>query len=143
VKLNPKTEVEYRAKMARRHLEDAERALQIGDYRGTVDSAQRSAENAAKAVIAIYRIPSWSHDPSAELLDVTSTLPKAARERALNLARLAHELAPEHGRATYGEPLRELTPWDLYGKSEAESAVEKAEKAVDLMNQILPKPNES
>lgn len=137
MKLNPKTEVEYRAKMARRHLEDAERALQIGGYRGTVDSAQRSAEKRRKGGYSHLPDSKLSHDPSAELLDVTSTLPKAARERALNLARLTHELAPEHGRATYGEPLRGLTPWDLYGKSETESAIEKAKKAVDLMNQIL------
>ena len=67
MKINPLGEVSYRLKLAVHYLKDAEDAYRRGDYRGTVASSQLSTENAAKAVIAFFRIPSWSHDPAPEL----------------------------------------------------------------------------
>ncbi|MCC6065763.1 MAG: HEPN domain-containing protein, partial [Thermofilum sp.] len=70
LRLNPLSEVEYRERLAERYLADAEGAFERGDFRGTVASSQLAAENAAKAVVAVYRVPSWSHDPSHELREV-------------------------------------------------------------------------
>jgi HEPN domain-containing protein len=50
LRLNPLSEVEYRAKLAERYLADAEGAFERGDFGGTVASSQLAAENAAKAV---------------------------------------------------------------------------------------------
>jgi HEPN domain-containing protein len=61
---DPVDEVRYRYKPAVNYLSDAEEDLSRGRWRNAVASAQLAAENAAKAVIAVYRIPSWSHDPS-------------------------------------------------------------------------------
>jgi len=73
-----------------------------------------SAENAAEAVITVYRVPSWSHGPSHELRELISQVSQSLRPLVEELAEMASLLAPEHGRLTYGEPSRGLTPWDIY-----------------------------
>lgn len=135
--LNPINEVKYRLKLAKQYFRDAREAYSRRDYRGTVMSSQLSAENAAKAVIAVFRIPSWSHDPSLELLELIDQLPETVRKNAVDLANIAKTLAPEHGRATYGEPLRGLTPWDIYGEEDARKALKMAEKAFRITQNIL------
>ncbi len=65
---DPIDEVNCRYRLAINYLREANEAFSRGgDWRGTIAAAQLSAENAAKAVIAVYRIPSRSHDPSSEL----------------------------------------------------------------------------
>lgn len=123
--------------MAEKYLEEAREAYGRRDYRLTVASSQLCAENAAKAVISVYRTPSWSHDPSNELLEVAQQLPQHLREYTEELAEIARTLASEHGRTTYGEPLRGLTPWNLYGEREAAESLRMAERTWELMKKIL------
>ena len=137
MKLNPRREVEYRAQLAREYLEDAENSLRAGNFRGCVQSSQLATENAAKAVIATRRAPSWGHDPSAELLEVAGELDPQQRAEATRLAELSSQLAPEHGRATYGEPERYITPRMLYNLKAAEKAIALAREAVEIMNRIV------
>lgn len=59
MKLNPQSEVRYRVELATRYLKEAEEAVERKDHRGAVASSQLCAENAAEAVIALYRISSW------------------------------------------------------------------------------------
>lgn len=110
MKIDPHSEVEYRTKLAKKYLEEAEAAYTRSDYRATATSSQLCAENAAKAATAHFRIPSRSHNPSHELREVAKTTPNHIKRLAKELASIAQELAPEHGRATYGEPNRGLTP---------------------------------
>lgn len=134
---DPRSEVNYRRKLAEGYLKEAKRAYDRGDWRDTVANAQLAAENAAKAIIAIYRAPSWTHDPYYELLDILDNLPEDVRERAREVAEIAHTLAPEHGRTTYGEPARGLTPWELYTREDAEKALKLAQKAIENLDRIL------
>ena len=63
-----------------------------------------------KAVIACFRIPSWTHDPSEELRSIVEEHGSMIRiklgERGvqvlLTLADYAEELALEHARGNYG-----------------------------------------
>jgi hypothetical protein len=64
LELDPAEEVAYRLALAREHLDRARRRFQVEDWAGVVEAAQLAAENAAKAVIAHFHVPSWSHDPS-------------------------------------------------------------------------------
>jgi len=137
LKIDPSAEAEYRFKLSSEYLKRAEKFLRTGDYRESVEASQLSVENAAKAVIALRRIPSWSHDPSDELMEVAEELPMELRGLAEELALLAHELAPEHGLATYGRLTEGLTPWDLYDEARACEALRKARRAHELMKQIL------
>lgn len=137
MRINPLREVRYRVRLSSGYLERARRFLSTGDYKESVEASQLSAENAAKAVIALYRIPSWSHDPSDELLEVAQELPKELKGRAEELAELAHQLAPEHGLTSYGRPEEGLTPWEIYDEEGASSALEKAERTHRLLREIL------
>ncbi|MBS7654151.1 HEPN domain-containing protein [Candidatus Bathyarchaeota archaeon] len=136
--IDPSNEVKYRLKLAERYLIEARRAYRRRDYRETISYSQLSAENSAKTIIAVFRIPSWSHDPSGELLDLLENLPENIRENTIEIAEAARALAPEHGRSVYGEPLRGLTPWDIYNKEDAEKALKLAEKTfkktIDVLN---------
>jgi HEPN domain-containing protein len=136
-KINPISEIGYRLKLAERYLMEAEDAYGRGDFRGTVSSSQLAAENAAKAVIAVYRIPSWSHDPSHELREIASQIPQNLKPQLEELAEIAGLLAPEHGRAVYGEPTKGLTPWEIYTENDAELALQRAKRAVELARILL------
>jgi len=137
LKFNPRKEVEYRIELAVRFLGEAEKAWSSGDWRRVVESSQLASENAAKSVIAIYRIPSWSHDPYEELIEISLSLKSEYRKPISRLAEMAHELAPEHGRVVYGEPSRGMTPWDLYSKEDAENALSKAREAVKIAKNLI------
>ena len=137
MRYDPRDEVLYRLRMARNYLEEVRRAMEAGDYRLVAEASQLAAENAAKAVIAVYRVPSWTHDPYHELMDLVRELPRELRTYARELAEIAHRLAPEHGRATYGDPLRGLTPWELYSREDAERFLRWAVKAVELAELVL------
>lgn len=137
MKFDPSHEIEYRAQLARGYLQDAERRLDSSDFKGCVQYSQLAAENAAKAVIATRRTPSWGHDPSSELLAIAKELGPDRQERVNRLAGISSQLAPEHGRTTYGEPERFLTPWALYDLQAADRAVALAREAVAIMNAII------
>ena len=137
MRIDPAAEVSYRLRLAELYLMDAENAFKRGDFRAVVASSQLSAENAAKAVIAVFRVPSWSHDPSPELRELRNRVPEAVRGLLDELADIAEELAPEHGRATYGEPTRALTPWDIYDEGDARRALERARRALANARAVL------
>jgi len=69
MKIDPKEEVDYRIKLAKQYLKSAE-AFNRKDYRATVAESQLAVENFAKAVIAFFRIPSWSHNLAPELKEL-------------------------------------------------------------------------
>ena len=139
MKIDPEAEVRYRVKLAKGYLERAKRFFSTRDFRECVEASQLASENAAKAVIALRRVPSWSHDPSDELTEVAETLPEDARSLAAELAMLARELSVEHGVVTYGRPGEGLAPWELYGEPETRRILEKAERSVELMETLLEK----
>ena len=134
---DPLDEVLYGRELAKKYLEDAQKAYRGEDWRGSVASVQSVTENVAKAIIAIYRTPSWRHDPSDELYEITNELPRDIRNMVRELAKIAHTLAPEHARTTYGDPIRRLTPWQLYNKEDSERAINLARRAVEIMEEVL------
>lgn len=139
MKLNPINDIVYRINLAKKYLEEAEKAYSRSDWRTTVSSSQLSAENSGKAVIAFYKIPGWSHDPSPELLEIISTTPLEINEKIERLAEITRLLAPEHGRSTYGEPIRGITPWEIYTDKDAEKSLRMAREALYYSLTILKK----
>jgi len=53
------------------------------------------------------------------------------------LALIVKMLAPELGRATYGEPSRGLTPWEIYGRDDAERSLNYAKKILRICEESL------
>jgi len=137
ISIDPGAEVNYRLRLAENYLKDAEESFKRGDFRATVASSQLTVENSAKAIISVFRIPSWSHDPSHELREIAQQIPLDVRHLVEELADLAEILAPEHGRSTYGEPARGLTPWEIYSRDDAEKTLQYARKAVEIAGIIL------
>ncbi|MEM2126741.1 MAG: HEPN domain-containing protein [Candidatus Bathyarchaeia archaeon] len=69
-------EAAYRIRLSESHLADAEEVYRRKDHSGTVASSQLCVENSAKAVIAFFRILSWSHDLSQELWELLDRIPE-------------------------------------------------------------------
>jgi len=134
---DPGEEVAYRLALAREHLDRAKKRFDIEDWAGVVEAAQLTAEKAAKAVIAHFHVPSWSHDPSGELQELVAQLPSTLATDVLKLATIARELAPEHGIATYGVPQERLTPAQLYSREKAAKTLKLAEEALEIAMLIL------
>ena len=137
MRLDPKDEVKYRIKLAEKYFEKARDSYKRREYRDTVLNSQLSVENSAKAVIACYKTPSWSHNPAPELRDLLEKIPEKFKSDILKLAEMAETLASEHGRATYGEPTLHLTPWEIYTSKEAEKALKYAEKSLEIAHAII------
>lgn len=135
--LNPVREIRYRFRLATEHMKRAERLFKLRDWVGVVNSVQLAVENFAKALIAAFEVPTWSHDPSTQLLKLLDRFPSSLRDDIQVIARVVRELAPEHGRSTYGEPSRGLTPSELYREGHASEALDKAVKVLDATRKVL------
>lgn len=134
---NPLSEVKYRYRLATEYLEDAERQFFLRNWAGVVSSSQLAVENFAKSVIAIFEVPTWSHDPSNQLSNLIERLPSDLLEEVKELATMARELAPEHGRSTYGEPNAGLTPRNIYKENHASNALKNAKKAETIVKKVF------
>ena len=135
--VDPLSEARYRYRLAAGHLARAERFLALGDWVGAVHFAQMAAENFAKAVIALYEVPTWSHDPSNQLLKLLGRIPQSLEGEVRELAAIAREAAPEHGRSTYGEPEGGLTPDDIYTETHARELAAKARRAGEIAANVF------
>ncbi|MBO3803994.1 MAG: HEPN domain-containing protein [Candidatus Brockarchaeota archaeon] len=113
VEIDPEDEVAFRLDVAKEQLEAAMKRFGVEDWVGTVQASQLTAENAAKALIAHFHLPSWTRDPSDELRDVLGGIPNDFRGEIDALIDIVSALAPEHGRASYGVPAERITPGRL------------------------------
>lgn len=134
---NPLSEVRYRYRLAVEHLERAGRLFSLRDWVGTISSSQLAVENFAKAVISVFEVPTWSHDPSNQLNGLMKKLPSDIEDVVKELASLARGMAPEHGRSSYGEPSAGLVPSDIYKEEHATDALTNAKKAGEIAEKVL------
>ena len=81
--LDPVEEALYRLRLASEHLKRAELALRARDWPMAVHFSQLAAENAAKAIIAVFEAPARTHDPSEQLLGryMMRSMPRSALAR--------------------------------------------------------------
>ena len=135
--LNPLSEIKYRRRLASENLKRAEMLFNLRDWVGVVSSSQNAVENFAKAVIAVFEVPTWSHDPSDQLESLLGRLPSSLTGIIRELMAIARDTAPEHGRSTYGEPDAGLTPSDIYGEEHASSMLEKARRSKEIADEVL------
>jgi len=77
------------------------------------------------------------HDPSSQPLRLLDKIPQGLAEEVRELASTARELAPEHGRSTYGEPGEGLTPDDIYTEAHVGDFVAKAIKAREIAMRVF------
>ena len=137
MEIDPQEEVIYRLNTAAEQLEAATKRFSIEDWVGTVQASQLTAENAAKAVISHFHLPSWTHDPSNELREILNKIPNHLKNDAEKLIDIVSTLAPEHGRTSYGIPTERITPRQLYNRENAGEALRKAHEAYEISIKIL------
>ena len=134
---DPQEEYEYRLDLSREHLDESTRALKADAYIAAIHEAQLAIENAAKAVIAIFSIPSWIHNPAPELREIAKRVQeKEIRDLIEELAEIAEIAAPYHAGSSYGNAERRLTPRQVYTRREAQILVERANRAIDIALQV-------
>jgi hypothetical protein len=78
--IDPIGELKYRLALANEHLRRAEMYCPLGDWAECVHYSQLSIENFAKALISMYEVPTWSRDPSNQLLTLLNQLPGRFKE---------------------------------------------------------------
>jgi HEPN domain-containing protein len=135
--LNPLNEARYRHKLAIEHLERTERLFSLKDWVGAVSSSQLAIESFAKSLIALFEVPTWSHDPSNQPDALISKMPRKAASDVKQLAALVLKMAPEHGRSSYGEPNAGLVPSDIYREKHALEAIGDGRKAGAIAERVL------
>ena len=129
------SDAEYRLRLARGFLAEAEEDLRSSRWRSCVDDAQLAVENAAKSVVARFGPVPRSHDMSAVLSEHLrqGTIPPQLRESVELLQDLSRQLGfEEHVRSDYGDEARGITPWELFQEPDAQRAIEVARRALDL-----------
>lgn len=133
---DPISEYEYRLKLANEHLKTAERCFEDGLYYVAVHYAQLSIENAAKALIALYKPVPWRHDVGDTLMELANEREELQRykDKILKIAQIADEVAILHGISTYGDVRSLKTPSELYSKDDA---LELIKKARQVLNEVI------
>lgn len=131
---------QYRLRLAREHLEEAVKALGASALVAAIHEAQLSIENSAKAVIAVFKPPSWVHNPGPELRELVRegrAPSRRARSAMLRLAEIAEEAAPHHALSSYGDVRREATPRDIYTEGDARRLVGMASEALRIATDLI------
>ena len=135
--IDPIRELEYRLALANEHLRRAEMYCQVSDWAGCVHYSQLSIENFAKALISMYEVPTWSHDPSNQLLTLLSQLPEDLRGYCEGVG--TYESRGGRGTCSINlwRTLKWLTPGMLYDRDYASALLNKARRARDIVNTVL------
>lgn len=136
------SEVEIRLRDAQASLSTAQRLFLAEDYRAVVQNAQLCIELSAKAMIAYYEEPAWTHDPSEELLKILEEHGEEIAEMLGNeveslytLAMDVRVAAPWHARSTYGMRSKDgiwLPAMDVCTKEMAEGLLERARRSYQM-----------
>jgi HEPN domain-containing protein len=132
-------EVGYRLELARGFLEHAEGAFTRGVFFACADAAQRAAENAAKALVALVEPPSKTHAPADRLAILLrqGALSLPAGVAADELVASVRALGPElHIEAGYGSEDERLAPWETIDSARAREALEGARLVVGLCERV-------
>ncbi|MBI4704236.1 MAG: HEPN domain-containing protein [Deltaproteobacteria bacterium] len=123
-------------------LADARRNLRDGAWRVVCITGQLAVEMAAKAVIAAFAEPRWTHDPGEQLRSVLlarsdteldAAFGPSSRAALEQLAQEASEAALWHGRATYGQRTEDgsrLAAAEVCTEEAARELLGRAERAV-------------
>jgi HEPN domain-containing protein len=79
--------------------------------------------------------------PLDQLLRLLDRVPQNLVEDLRELASISREVAPEHGRSTYGEPGEGLTPNDIYTEVHARDFVARARRAREIAVRLFRELN--
>jgi len=139
---------------AKRLLKDAESCLStaknnlsLKEWRVVSQYSQLAVELSAKAIIACFEEPRWTHDPSEELDEIVQThkheivrlLGEDMIERLAHLSEEVEQAAPWHGWSTYGKRTKKgiVPALELCTEELSKELLEKAERALQTASDLL------
>jgi HEPN domain-containing protein len=137
-------EADYRRRLAEGFLKEATEDMRLERWRSCVSNSQLAAENAAKAVLATAGPVGKTHQPSALLRQALTEGRYSEAERvAIEALAAASEAlgADVHAESNYGDDARWLTPWEIFGRQEAQTALGQAEQAMSNLQSLLTEPH--
>jgi HEPN domain-containing protein len=127
--MNSHEDVEYRLKLAKGFLAEAEHDFQLKRWRSCVDSSQLSVENAGKAILMLFGISPKTHEPAKHLARLIQDieLPGRIREEIRDVLPDFLTLGVEqHFMTDYGDESSYTLPWDMFTEESAQSALQSA-----------------
>jgi HEPN domain-containing protein len=130
----------YRLRLAKGFLDEAEQDHSLKRWRAVVDSSQLAVENAAKAALALVLPPSRVHDPGRLLTEALEQ--DLYRDDQVTTVRAliecAEALGPDvHIQTDYGDETGGRTPWELFDRDDAQQALELARQATELAHNVV------
>jgi len=137
-----KDEVRYRLRLADGFLLEAKQDFKLERCRACVNDAQLAIENSGKAVLAFFDLTPKTHDPAQHVATLL-------RQRDLDetdqtrLQQLLPELlalgSREYFMTDYGDETTYTTPWDLYDRETAETALQSTKRVFVNVQERLSK----
>ncbi|MEW6687040.1 MAG: HEPN domain-containing protein [Candidatus Edwardsbacteria bacterium] len=127
--MNYKEEAEYRLRLARGFLKEAEQDFQLSRWRSCVDNAQLSAENSGKAIISLFEPVEKTHDPAMQLkrLIDEKIIPSELRTDLEEVLSFLGEWGfDKHILSDYGDEIAKRDPWELFSEEDANEALQTA-----------------
>jgi len=133
---------------AKEALETARRLWEWQRWVALCQAAQLCIEYSARAVIACFAEPQWTHDPSEQLLPLLQVQVNEIRtrwgeemlQRLYTLSADSHEAASWHGRSTYGGRDAEgrwRFPTDLCTQEVGERLLDAGERSFPTAQQFV------
>ncbi|RMF27350.1 MAG: HEPN domain-containing protein [Chloroflexi bacterium] len=130
----------YRLRVAQGFLAEAQQDLQLRRWRSAVDNAQLAVENAAKAALALVAPVGKTHHPAPLLREAIAAahFPAVLVAKVERIAECAEQLGFDvHIQTDYGDEMEGRTPWELFDEADARQALELAEEALALAQDII------
>jgi len=127
----------------------AQRCFNEKDWKGTIQNAQLTIELSAKAMIALFEEPDWTHSPDEQLRGVIGSRRKELENKfassfldeILYTADDAEVAAPWHGWSAYGKEREDGSGWipavDLCPKEVAEDLLRRAKRTISTGEKFL------
>lgn len=138
--MNALDECGYRLRLAEGFLAEAIQDQELERWRSCVSNAQLSVENAGKAVLAIFGVPPRTHDPAAQIVqlsekeDVDDRIQQKLRQIVPHLLTLGSR---EHFLTDYGDESEYVSPWDLFTAASAEQAIGAARASMEAARELI------
>ena len=137
--MNSREDVDYRLKLAKGFLKEAQEDFQLKRWRSCVANAQLSVENSGKAILMAFGVSPKTHEPAKHLskLIQKSKIPEEIKARI-------EEIIPEflilgveqHFMTDYGDESSYKLPWDIFDKKSAKLALNVAQSCKSASDDI-------
>jgi len=127
---------------ARKYLESTEKRLLAKDWRGSCQDGQLAIETLAKAIIACFEEPKWTHKPGEQLeklleenkTEIVKTIGENLFFELEEIGTVADDVAPWHGWGTYSkiESDRIISPFKISSEEASRELVQKVRQSYKI-----------